>query len=47
MTTDRTGVEKARADLAATIDAIQYKVNVPARALPVFAFTGLRGRLSV
>ncbi|MGH1524663.1 DUF3618 domain-containing protein [Leifsonia sp. L25] len=32
MTTDRNGVEKARADLAATIDAIQYKVNVPARA---------------
>ncbi|MEY9852643.1 DUF3618 domain-containing protein [Leifsonia sp. NPDC056665] len=32
MTTDRSGVEKARADLAATIDAIQYKVNVPARA---------------
>jgi ElaB/YqjD/DUF883 family membrane-anchored ribosome-binding protein len=32
MTTDRSGIEQARADLAATIDAIQYKVDVPARA---------------
>jgi ElaB/YqjD/DUF883 family membrane-anchored ribosome-binding protein len=36
MTTDRSGVEKARAELAATIDAIQYKANVPARAAERF-----------
>ena len=31
MTTDRSDVDRARADLAAAIDAIQYKVNVPKR----------------
>lgn len=31
MTTDRTDVERARADLAATVDAITYKLNVPKR----------------
>jgi hypothetical protein len=31
MTTDRSDVARARADLAAAIDAIQYKLNVPAR----------------
>ena len=31
MTTDRTDVDRARADLAATLDAIEYKLNVPKR----------------
>ncbi len=31
MTTDRSDVERARADLAATFDAITYKLNVPKR----------------
>ncbi len=31
MTTDRSDVERARADLAATVDAITYKLNVPKR----------------
>jgi len=31
MTTDRSDVDRARAELAATIDAIQYKLNVPQR----------------
>jgi hypothetical protein len=31
MTTDRSDVERARAELAATMDAIEYKLNVPKR----------------
>ena len=31
MTTDRSDVDRARADLAATVDAITYKLNVPQR----------------
>lgn len=31
MTTDRRDVERARTELAATLDAIEYKVNVPKR----------------
>jgi hypothetical protein len=31
MTTERSDVERARADLATTIDAIEYKLDVPAR----------------
>jgi len=31
MTTDRSDVDRARADLAATVDAITYKLNVPKR----------------
>ena len=31
MTTDRSDVERARAELAATVDAITYKLNVPKR----------------
>ena len=31
MTTDRSDVERARAELAATVDAIEYKLNVPKR----------------
>ncbi|MGH1549963.1 DUF3618 domain-containing protein [Leifsonia poae] len=31
MTTDRSDVERARAQLAATVDAIEYKLNVPKR----------------
>lgn len=31
MTTDRSDVDRARAELAATIDAIEYKLNVPKR----------------
>jgi len=31
MTTDRSDVDRARADLASAIDAIQYKLNVPQR----------------
>lgn len=31
MTTDRSDVDRARAQLAATIDAIEYKLNVPKR----------------
>ncbi|WP_426625971.1 DUF3618 domain-containing protein [Leifsonia sp. McL0607] len=31
MTTDRSDVERARADLAATVDAITYKLNLPKR----------------
>ncbi|MFP3467324.1 DUF3618 domain-containing protein [Leifsonia sp. SIMBA_070] len=31
MTTDRSDVERARADLAATMAAIEYKLNVPKR----------------
>ncbi len=32
MTTDRGDVDRARAELAATLDAIEYKLNVPKRA---------------
>ena len=32
MTTDRSDVDRARAELAATIDAIEYKLNVPKRS---------------
>jgi len=32
MTTDRSDVARARAELAATVDAIEYKLNVPKRA---------------
>ncbi|SEH60670.1 MULTISPECIES: DUF3618 domain-containing protein [unclassified Leifsonia] len=32
MTTDRSDVDRARAELAATMDAIEYKLNVPKRA---------------
>jgi hypothetical protein len=32
MTTDRSDVDRARAQLAATIDAIEYKLNIPKRA---------------
>ncbi|MDR6972453.1 DUF3618 domain-containing protein [Leifsonia shinshuensis] len=32
MTTDRSDVDRARAELAATVDAIEYKLNVPKRA---------------
>ncbi|AGW40391.1 hypothetical protein O159_01250 [Leifsonia xyli subsp. cynodontis DSM 46306] len=32
MTTDRSDVERARAELAAALDAIEYKLNVPKRA---------------
>lgn len=31
MTTDRSDVDRARAELAATMDAIEYKINVPKR----------------
>jgi hypothetical protein len=31
MTTDRSDVERARADLAETLDAIEYKLNFPKR----------------
>jgi hypothetical protein len=31
MTTDRSDVDRARAELAATMDAIEYKLNVPKR----------------
>jgi hypothetical protein len=31
MTTERSDVERARADLAATLEAIEYKVNFPKR----------------
>jgi hypothetical protein len=31
MTTDRSDVVRARAELAATMDAIEYKLNVPKR----------------
>lgn len=31
MTTDRSDVNRARAELAATVDAIGYKLNVPQR----------------
>ena len=31
MTTDRSDVERARSDLAATLDAIEYKLNLPKR----------------
>jgi hypothetical protein len=31
MTTDRRDVERARAALAATLDAIEYKLNLPKR----------------
>lgn len=31
MTTDRSDVDRARAELAATVDAITYKLNVPQR----------------
>lgn len=31
MTTDRSDVVRARAKLAATVDAIEYKLNVPKR----------------
>lgn len=31
MTTDRSDVDRARAQLAATVDAIEYKLNVPKR----------------
>jgi hypothetical protein len=33
MTTDRTDVDRARADLTATVDAITYKLGAPRRAL--------------
>lgn len=32
MTTERTDVERARAELAETLDAIEYKLNAPKRA---------------
>ncbi|GIT81825.1 hypothetical protein LLS1_34940 [Leifsonia sp. LS1] len=32
MTTDRSDVDRARAELAATLDAIEYKLNAPKRA---------------
>ncbi|WP_223693330.1 DUF3618 domain-containing protein [Leifsonia poae] len=32
MTTEPTDVERARADLAEALDAIEYKLNVPKRA---------------
>ncbi|AAT88192.1 hypothetical protein ATY41_07635 [Leifsonia xyli subsp. xyli] len=32
MTTDRSDAERARAELAATLDAIEYKLNIPKRA---------------
>ncbi|WP_431219688.1 DUF3618 domain-containing protein [Leifsonia xyli] len=32
MTTDRSDVDRARAELAATVEAIEYKLNVPRRA---------------
>lgn len=32
MTTDRSDVDRARDELAATMDAIEYKLNVPKRA---------------
>ncbi|WP_158867558.1 DUF3618 domain-containing protein [Leifsonia sp. AG29] len=32
MTTDRTDVDRARAELAATLNAIEYRLNVPKRA---------------
>ena len=31
MTTDRSDVDRARAELAATVEAIEYKLNVPKR----------------
>lgn len=31
MTTDRTDVQRLRAELATTIDAIEYKLNLPKR----------------
>ena len=33
MTTDRSDVERARAELAAALDAIEYKLNVPKRTV--------------
>ncbi|MFF1571547.1 DUF3618 domain-containing protein [Leifsonia sp. NPDC058292] len=36
MTTERSDVERARADLASTLDAIEYKLNVPKRATERF-----------
>ena len=32
MTTDRSDVDRARAELAATVEAIEFKLNVPKRA---------------
>ena len=32
MTTDRSDVDRARSELAATVEAIEYKLNVPKRA---------------
>lgn len=32
MTTERSDVDRARAELAATLDAIEYKLNAPKRA---------------
>jgi hypothetical protein len=32
MTTDRSDVDRARAELAAAVEAIEYKLNVPKRA---------------
>jgi hypothetical protein len=32
MTTDRSDADRARAELAATLDAIEYKLNAPKRA---------------
>ncbi|WP_285114651.1 DUF3618 domain-containing protein [Leifsonia sp. fls2-241-R2A-40a] len=31
MTTDRSDVDRARSELAATIEALEYKLNVPRR----------------
>lgn len=36
MTTDRSDVERARAELTATIDAIQYRLDVPKRTAERF-----------
>lgn len=36
MTTDRTDVERARAELATTLDAIEYKLNLPKRTAERF-----------
>jgi tellurite resistance protein len=32
MTTDRSDVDRARSELAATVEAIEYKLNLPKRA---------------
>ena len=44
MTTERSDVERIRADLAATVDAIQYKLDLPTRVSPACAACARRTR---